>query len=190
MTNPLCIDALRLTNGGRIGVTGCPGRVRLFGSMAVEPGGVEQDIARLRHWGATAVLTLLESDELALLDLGDLGPLVEDAGLAWMHCPVSDLSPIDENAFDRAWDAVRTEAHACLNAGGSLVLHCMAGYGRSGVFLARILVERGVPPDESLALVNAIRPGAIQGADQAAYVRALRCVAAEPDLPLAAHLVE
>ena len=55
-----------------------------------------------------------------------------------------------------------------------MVVHCLAGLGRSGTVAARLLIELGHDPDEAIRRVRLARPGAIQSAAQEHYLLALR----------------
>jgi ADP-ribosyl-[dinitrogen reductase] hydrolase len=70
-----------------------------------------------------------------------------------------------------------------LDLGENVVLHCLGGLGRSGMIAARVLVERGLAPAAAITAVRAARPGAIETAQQEAYVLGLdrlTAIAARP----------
>ncbi|PWG64402.1 cyclin-dependent kinase inhibitor 3 family protein [Sediminicurvatus halobius] len=150
-------------------MTACPGRWRLFGSVGVEPDGIRRDLEAIRRWGARALITLVEADELDLMGVHDLAAQSQAAGLAWFHCPIADFRAPGA-AFERAWQQTGQTIHAHLDAGEDVVLHCLAGLGRSGTVAARLLVELGSTPEDAVALVRSARPGAIQNREQERYV--------------------
>jgi atypical dual specificity phosphatase len=43
-----------------------------------------------------------------------------------------------------------------------VTVHCGAGKGRSGTFLAVFLVWRGMDPDEAVSEIRRLRPGSIE----------------------------
>jgi len=174
LTHPLAIDSLVPRPGaGRIGLVSCPGRHDPHASG----GGWERDLAAdldaIRAWGAVAVMTLVEADELALLGVAAMGREVAARGMAWIHLPIADMN-VPSAAFERAWhDAAGPRLLALLAEGRDIDLHCRAGLGRTGTIAARLLVETGTPPDAAIRAIRAARPGAIETPAQEHYVRAL-----------------
>jgi protein-tyrosine phosphatase len=67
----------------------------------------------------------------------------------------------------------RAELHGILDSDGKVLAHCKGGLGRAGMVAARLLVERGVSPDEAIASVRRVRPGAIETGLQERYLRAI-----------------
>lgn len=144
---------------GRLGQTACPRRDHL-----------KEDVAAFAAWGASAVLCLLPPDELDRLGVGDLPGIVRQAGLDLFQVPIGDMQ-VPDAIFEHAWGEVGRRCRGLLRAGGSVLIHCRAGLGRSGLVAARLLVELGVAPEAAIALVRAARPGAIETAAQEAHVR-------------------
>ncbi|MOA50990.1 Dual specificity phosphatase, catalytic domain [compost metagenome] len=68
--------------------------------------------------------------------------------------------PLDD--FAAAWAQVRARIDTLLSEGRSIAIHCKGGSGRTGLIAARILIDRGLPRAEAVALVQALRPKAIQ----------------------------
>lgn len=133
---------------------------------------LETDVAAIRAWGAGAVVCLMESFELKLLDVEALSETVESEGMRWFHLPIRDVS-VPSVAFENLWTVKGPELRAIVSKGGRVLVHCRGGLGRSGMVAARLLVEFGMKPDAAIALVRKQRPGAIENAAQEDYVRAL-----------------
>ncbi len=154
---------------GIIGMSACPG-IRLDAGKRVNPQkNLKRDIQAYQEWGATGVVTLNESDELDNLGLADLGEYLVAAGFWWRHLPIVDMN-VPVGNFEDTWKVEGQQICASLAAGELVILHCLAGLGRTGMMAARLLVDMGFAPDKAIAMVRQVRPRAIQTTPQAEYV--------------------
>ena len=155
---------------GVIGLAPCPG-IRLD---SAKRGNVQKilkrDIAAFHEWGATGVVTLNETDELINLGLENLGDELQAAGFWWRHLPIVDMN-VPVASFEEIWKIEGQQINASLAAGEKVIIHCLAGLGRTGMMAARLLVDIGVPPETAIADVRRVRPRAIQTNAQEDYVR-------------------
>ena len=132
---------------GRIGLTHCPGgRVGPF----------EAELAEIQASGASALVTLVEGEELTFLGVPSLGELAEAAGLTWYHLPIVDFG-VPDSTFERRWADAGPEILERLRAGEAVVIHCYAGLGRTGMIAARLLVDAGEVPRQAMRLVRKAR---------------------------------
>lgn len=154
---------------GRIGITHCPGGRGLP---------LARDLDLIGRSGARALVTLVEQDELDALGVAGLEGLIADAGIDWYHLPIVDFGVPDQR-FEARWREHGPALRARLAEGQDIIIHCYAGLGRSGIVAARLLIDFGEPPERAIALVRRVRRGAIQNAEQEAYVRRLRPAAME-----------
>jgi atypical dual specificity phosphatase len=92
--------------------------------------------------------------------------VLEEYGIAWLHLPVADFCVPDLEAAEEAVHFVTEE----IRHGGRVVVHCHAGYGRTGTFLACCLVAEGYAPEKAIDLVRAARPGSLETNEQEAFV--------------------
>jgi protein-tyrosine phosphatase len=88
-------------------------------------------------------------------------------GMGWRHFPIRDYGA--PQTAESRWPPLSVELHATLAAGGSVLLHCAGGCGRSGMVALRLFAESGVAPAEALALIRSIRPCAVETAEQEAW---------------------
>ena len=78
-SHPLEIAALDTPGGGRIGMTFCPGKQDPFAMTGAWARDLDTDLAAIRAWGASALVTLMEQHELVHLRVGRLGEAVQVA---------------------------------------------------------------------------------------------------------------
>jgi ADP-ribosyl-[dinitrogen reductase] hydrolase len=166
--SPLQIDAVEVPGAtGLIGLLHCPGLNYTYGDIEWNRS-LDEDLDALQAWGASALLTLIESHEFEMLGVPDLGERV-GARMRWYWIPIPDGGAPDQ-AADAAWVGVRRELVEALRTGRSVALHCHAGLGRSGTMAASLLTCFGVSASEAIATVRRSRPGAIQTDEQEQYV--------------------
>lgn len=149
---------------GRIGIAPCPGRSA--GGLAE---GLEADLVAIAAWGAAALLSLIGAEEMERLGVADLGGRASAHGLEWHHLPITDFG-VPGASFEAAWRTTGPVLHDHLTRGRSVLVHCRAGLGRSGLIAARLLVERGMVPDQAIRCIRQARPGAIETAAQEAHL--------------------
>ncbi len=133
----------------------------------------EESLDLYRAMGASLVISLITANEMLELGLESLPDACASRGLLWWHHPISDMQPPSAE-FDECWHEQGSNLHSLLDSGGTAVLHCWSGKGRTGTVAARILVERGVSVSEAMRLVRACRPGAIETEEQEHYVLGLQ----------------
>jgi protein-tyrosine phosphatase len=111
-------------------------------ALAVRPHGgdwLQDEVTAWLKAGLGAVVSLLENDEAAQLDLAHEGSAVESAGM------LSLLSKIA----------------AALEQGQNVAVHCRQGIERSGLIAASLLVISGASVEEAIEVVGAARGQAI-----------------------------
>lgn len=176
--SPLRISAVTPGNGqGRIGITLCPGKTDLHGMYASWERDLDIDLDAVRDWGATAVVSLVEEEEIDYLQVGGLGKAVRDRHMEWWHLPIPDGMPPQPD-FEEKWTHAGEAIRDRLRLGFDVLVHCKGGLGRAGTVAACLLVELGARPEDAIRRVRAVRPGAIQNWAQQAYVE--RCTLREP----------
>ena len=169
ITHPLRIDDLALGNG-RLGITFCPGKKgdSVFGAAWNRD--LDLDMAAIKGWGASAVLSLIEDHEFEMLGVPKLGEVVKARrGVDWFHFPIRDLDTPTDDAMER-WATLSAQLHGTLERGSRIVVHCRGGLGRAGTIAALMLTERGWSAPQAISDVRAVRPGAIETAEQERWV--------------------
>lgn len=133
---------------------------------------LESDLTYLREQGIRLLFTLtesaLDSDLLARFDI------------ASVHLPVRDFTPPSE---DQLLQFVR-EATVAISQGRAVGVHCRAGIGRTGTFLAAWLIAQGMTAPAAIAKLRSLRPGSIETREQEqalhAFAKRLKEQSAQP----------
>ncbi len=169
MTSPLVIHSLP-AGAGRLSMSHCPGRVMVGPGGAARPRDLAADLQAIRRNGATHLLSLVQAQEFAHLGVPHFAQAMADSGLHWWQVPIADMQTPDAHTL-AAWHAVAPALREALRAGRQVHVHCAAGLGRTGMLVARLLVEEGgLAPDAAIAAVRSARPGTIETEPQARFV--------------------
>jgi len=171
--NPLQVDFIQTPLGGAIGLTHCPGRRSLDATGKQWDRDLAQDITALKDQDITAVVSLLAQQELLHHGAGDIETLLSQAKIDWHQFPISDFGTPSAEVIQR-WAETVPQLLQHLQEGQKVVIHCAAGYGRTGMMTAALLVAMGVDAEKAIALVRAARPGTIETPEQEAFIRGLQ----------------
>jgi protein-tyrosine phosphatase len=157
-------SALKAPGGGTLLLTPCPGTKEATIDVALND---------LKAAGAQALLTLMTAEELAANQATDLADRCRAAGIEWFFLPVEDDSA-PAAAFQVGWEQARTRVFQLLDDDKAVAVHCKGGSGRTGLIVAQILAERGVPVADAVSQVQALRPRAIQLTAHVDYINQLQ----------------
>jgi len=155
------ISVVQLPGKGCIGMSACPGR-HSHSSLT-------EDIQSIADWGASVVVTLMQIDELNRLGVSTLSAMVQSHNMLWLHRPIIDYS-IPDNVFEAQWQETLITLRNALANNGRVFVHCRGGLGRTGLVVARLLIEYGWSPSAAIQCVRAVRPGSIETTEQEHYV--------------------
>lgn len=136
---------------GRIGLAAMPGR----------GGDYAGDLAAIRAWAPNLVISMTPDDDLARHGAASFGADLAAAGIRWRQVATEDYG-VPGAAVAPVWALVARDAARTLDAGGRVLAHCVAGCGRSGMALLRLMVEAGEAPGVALARLRAARPCAVE----------------------------
>ena len=91
-TGPLVINAVTLPSGALLGMSHCPGRRGIDGAGRQWARVLEADLQAIQTWGASAVLSLVEPQELARLGVPDFAQAIAGTPLQWWQVPIADMA--------------------------------------------------------------------------------------------------
>jgi protein-tyrosine phosphatase len=164
----LLIDQIESPNGTMFGMVHMPGRNHVDPKGRVWRRDLAQDLDRIEAWGATGLVTLVEELEFSKLGVPGFAGDVAQRDFGWFHMPIPDMQP-PGNAFAEAWSRLEPEFRNA-SSNGRIVVHCAGGLGRTGTFIAKLLVEAGMPSADALAVVRQARPGAVETRAQEDFI--------------------
>lgn len=144
-----------------LSIPGLPGKLIFTPCPGTRDTTLDEALLALKQAGASGVITLMPHGELAANGAEQIAQHCQALELAWYHLPVADEQvPLEE--FAQGWQAHRQALLDALRGGRTLAIHCKGGSGRTGLIAARILIEAGIARSDAIALVQALRPKAIQ----------------------------
>jgi protein-tyrosine phosphatase len=130
-------------------------------AVATRPRGGDWLEGEANGWkraGLDVIVSLLENDEAAQLELDREKDVAELNGLRFVWFPIPDRGVPGSNL-----DAVRilNEIAKALDEGNNVAVHCRQGIGRSGMIAAGVLVGSGIEPEKAIEAVSAARGQAV-----------------------------
>ena len=118
---------------------------------------LDKDIDQLQRFGFTMLVNLTEVAP---------DPALEEAGLHVEHFPIPDMGVPTPRAMQDFCNRVFEH----VERGQKALVHCRAGLGRTGTFLACYLVHGGEEAERAIVSVRLVNPRFIQSQVQERFV--------------------
>lgn len=168
--DPLRVDFLPhevMPFPGRLGMTLAPGKSNV-GMQALWQRDLQLDLTRLQqHYQVNLLVTLLERHELAQLQIPDLFNQIETYGMQTRWFPIEDFgTPTSMQGLIGLVEEILT----AVQQAETVVIHCKAGLGRTGLVTAACLVALGYSSEAAFLQVRQARPGSVETDEQEEYV--------------------
>tara|TARA_Y100000739_G_scaffold218787_2_gene216565 strand:+ start:631 stop:1149 length:519 start_codon:yes stop_codon:yes gene_type:complete len=133
-----------------------------------EPSFPENTLIEYKRRRVKQVVTLLDSDEMEDLGIISFSTLLMDSGFHWIHCPIRDRSTFSDQKRIRT---LLEDMKEVLKPNNSVLIHCHAGLGRTGLLAAIFLVSMGLTAESAIKTIRTTRPGSIETIEQERYIK-------------------
>lgn len=132
---------------------------------------LDDEVKGWRQADLDMVVSLLEPDEIAQLELIHEGDIAGSKGVRFISFPIPDRGvPASAQA---ALSLLRTVVEA-LDDGKNVAIHCRQGIGRSGLIAAGVLMASGIAVEQAIQTVSAARGETIpETSEQLQWIRHL-----------------
>lgn len=134
-----------------------PGRL----AVVTRPRGrdwLDDEASGWRRAGLDVIVSLLEKEEAAQLDLAREGDVAESKGIRFISFPIPDRGV--PSSMPASLGLIKNIAEA-LEYGKNVAVHCRQGIGRSGLIATGVLVATGMGVDKAIEAVSSARGLAI-----------------------------
>ena len=145
---------------GALVLTPCPG---------TKDADLDTSLVQLKAQGVEAIVTALDSVELASKNVYELGEKAQALGMQWFQIEIEDDCAPGAD-FTAKWQAASPALHQVVDNGGKVAMHCMGGSGRTGLLAAHLLLEKNWDMSKIVQEVQALRPGALTKLIQVEYI--------------------
>ena len=161
--NNISLSTINKDWAGQLVLSSCPEINKEYKSLSFQ-----KLIATFKDDNISLVVTLLDTIEVTRLDISTLGKFLKENNIYWEHFPIQDLRiPTDRNLLIK----LLVHMKKLLDDDKSVLIHCYAGLGRTGLLATTLLVSLGLEAKVSIEHIRKIRPGSIETIEQENFVK-------------------
>jgi len=161
--NNISLSTINKDWAGQLVLSSCPEINQEYKILSFE-----KFIATFKDDNISLVVTLLDNIEITRLNISTFGKFLKENNIYWKHFPIQDLSvPTDRDLFMKLLIHVKK----LLDGDKSVLIHCYAGLGRTGLFATTLLVSLGLEAKVSIEHIRKIRPGSIETIEQENFIK-------------------
>ena len=136
---------------GFVGLCPMPGKFSSF----------DEDFLQLVKELPQVVVTCATQPEMMACSATRLPEKLYNSEIKWFLIEVDDFQVPDKFSEEK-WNSLLPILKETIFDGGGVILNCVGGCGRSGMFLMRLLLEMGWSRDGALMRLRKVRPCAIE----------------------------
>ena len=136
---------------GFVGLCPMPGKFSSF----------DEDFLQLVRELPQVVVTCATQPEMMACSATRLPEKLLNSEIKWFLIEVDDFQVPDKFSEEK-WNSLLPILKETIFDGGGVILNCVGGCGRSGMFLMRLLLEMGWSRDGALMRLRKVRPCAIE----------------------------
>jgi len=161
--NNISLSTINKDWAGQLVLSSCPEINKEYKSLSFQ-----KLIATFKDDNISLVVTLLDTIEVTRLDISSLGKFLKENSIYWEHFPIQDLRiPTERNLLIK----LLVHMKKLLDDDKSVLIHCYAGLGRTGLLATTLLVSLGLEAKVSIEHIRKIRPGSIETIEQENFVK-------------------
>jgi len=123
------------------------------------------DIGILTNNKIRVVISLLHNKEVFNFDPVLVNSIYQSYGIRFLNFPIPDM---DVPKMELAWEFIPKIAEMLMR--DNVLIHCLAGKGRSGTIAACVLMQYGYTSEQAIKIVRRQRFGAISTIEQENFI--------------------
>lgn len=157
---------------GRLGITLCPGKYQPVASTGSWDRQLDLDVQALKQMGVDRIISLITQQDMRILRVEGLGEEILKHGMVWNHLPLADTTAPTDDWMEEALPIVH-DIIKSIPEGEQVVVHCMGGLSRAGIFASIYMWMKGMEMDTAIEQVREQRSPYAINSRQIAFLIAL-----------------